>query len=226
MGYFIDASLTELSDWEKRALKFLLDRISREKVERLIEDYRQMPSGFHDKAKKCDDISASLCNAIIGLSIVRDLIELFNQPIPESFPAEDSARFSRNAFYAGMFIGMAIPGRGVEVLEYARKRAEEEGRRKGAVHAITTRHVPLNEFKEKAAAAARRLWASGSPLLHHQVVKYLTEEYQDAEGKHPFMHLPGDVNASPHKVLLETAKQVAREINRPDLISGGKKKRP
>jgi hypothetical protein len=63
---------------------------------------------------------------------------------------------------------------------------------------------------------ARREWENGSSLLHHQMKKYLAEEYQDDNKKHPFVNVP-------EKSILERVKRVAKEINRPDLISGQKK---
>jgi len=93
--------------------------------------------------------------------------------------------------------------------------------------ATDARHYALREFKEKAARVAQSEWKRGSTLLHHQMTKYLIEEYQDEKGKYPFMYLPNkDKNGNPlppEKVIRETLKQVAKIMNRPDLISGQRK---
>jgi len=225
MGYFIETSLKELSEWEKRTLSFLLERMPNEMVQRLIEDYRLAPNDFHENAEQSHGVPPSLCNAIIGLATIRDLIESTEEPIPEIIPAEDSARMARMAFYAGMFIGMSTPGRGVEVLSLEVEHAEAKGRAKWSKEAINSRHAPLRDFKQKASDVAKMKWESGSTLLHHQMAKYLIEEYQDVEGRYPFIHLPGDVNASPNNVLLETVKKVAKDLKRFDLISGLPKKK-
>lgn len=70
---------------------------------------------------------------------------------------------------------------------------------------------------EKAATVARHMWENGSTLLHHQMKKYLAEEYVDENGKYPFVALELE------KSILRTVKQVAIDMNRPDLISGQKK---
>jgi len=88
------------------------------------------------------------------------------------------------------------------------------------------KYEKLRDFKNKAAKVIEREWKNGSTLLHHKMAKYLCEYYQE-NNKHPFGHLPnidkdGDFPSS-EKVLREVAKEVAKKMNRHDLISGNKK---
>lgn len=82
--------------------------------------------------------------------------------------------------------------------------------------ATDARYGKQRELLARAANVAKKLWEGGERLLHHEMKKYLIEEYQDDAGKYPFLNLP-------EKSLLKTVKQVAKEMNRPDLISGQKK---
>ena len=95
--------------------------------------------------------------------------------------------------------------------------------------ATNVRYESLRIFKAKAAEVAKSLWEGGSMLLHHQMAQYLIEEYVE-DGKYPFLHLPekdrkGNFPPS-DKVLRDTVKLVAKDMNRPDLISGQKKPSP
>ena len=69
---------------------------------------------------------------------------------------------------------------------------------------------------EEVAAVARGEWESGSTLLHHQMKKFISEEYEDNVGKHPFLNLSD-------KSILGKCKEVAESMGRPDLIFGYKK---
>ena len=113
------------------------------------------------------------------------------------------------------FAGMLHDGLG-DLVEVERR----ESVKKACKKAGEARHKPLQEFKEKAVAAARAEWANGSSLLHHQMAKYLTEEYRDETGKYPFTNLPGKSKSSPEKVLCRVCKEVALGIGQPDLVFG------
>lgn len=89
-------------------------------------------------------------------------------------------------------------------------------RGKTAMNALNARHSPRRKLKEQAADVAKKEWVNGSTLLHHEMKRFLVEDYQDENGKYPFVNLPD-------RALLDTLKQVARELNRPNLISGQKK---
>lgn len=105
-------------------------------------------------------------------------------------------------------------------IEIALQKASKESSKK----ATDARHLALREFKKKAALAAKNQWENGSKLLHHEMAKYLETTYQDENGINPFWHLPGnDIDASSKKVLLQVVKEVAKEMNRPDMISGQRK---
>ena len=227
MGYFEESVRSEFTMWEQRVTSFLLESMTVEDIDRLIKDCRISTIDFHKRAKQKENLSRSNCNAILGLSIIRELLDQIKQPLPENIPIEFAARFSRDAFNAGNLIGMSAPGRGVEVLTSqmvsVREVAEREALSKNGLKAIAVRHAPLNEFKEKAAEVARLKWEQGSSLLHHQMVKFLIEEYKDENGKYPFMCLPDSKNSSPDKVLLKKMKEVAKDLRRIDLISGLKK---
>ncbi len=82
--------------------------------------------------------------------------------------------------------------------------------------ATDSRYSDQRLLLEKAANVARHLWENDSKLLHHQMKKYLEEDYQDEKGLHPFIYLP-------RKSFLNVLKQVAKEMNRYDLIGGQKK---
>ena len=95
------------------------------------------------------------------------------------------------------------------------------------INAANAKYKTLREFKEKAAAAAKKEWEAGSTRRHHEMARYLADDYLDENGKHPFMHLLGkDKNGNylpSDRVLRKQCKQVAKDIDRLDLISGNKK---
>lgn len=90
-------------------------------------------------------------------------------------------------------------------------------RTKAAQVATDSRYKSQRLLLKQAACVARSEWQNGSTLLHHQMKKFLVEEFQDESGKHPFLHLQ-------EKSILKVVKQVAKEMNRTDLISGQKKR--
>ena len=113
-----------------------------------------------------------------------------------------------------------------DTVSYVYEKAGSTSRLETSRKANDVRHENLRKFKEKAAIVAKQMWENGSTLPHHKMVKHLIEKYVE-NGKHPFSFLPikdeeGDLR-SPDKVLREVVKDVAKKMNRPDLISGQKK---
>jgi hypothetical protein len=223
MESWVKNCLENLEYWDHNVFSFLVEQSSVEQISLSIENYRMDPPGFHERAEKLYGLSQSSCNAIIGLSYVRDLIEESKRISTKRVPVESAAQFSWNAFQAGLFIGMASPGRSVEFLESKQQYAEKTAIKKSSMKANDARYLELRKFKERVACVARVMWLEGSDFLHNQMATYLMEEYQDEDGKHPFTNLPNNKKSSPDKVILKVLKQVAVEIGRPDLIHGRKK---
>ncbi len=94
--------------------------------------------------------------------------------------------------------------------------AEKAALKQASKNATDERYREPRQLLDKAASVAKLKWEGGSNLKHHQMKKYLIEEYQDEAGKYPFLNIAD-------KSILETCKRVALEIKRPDLISGQKK---
>lgn len=218
----IDATINELNEWERKVFDFVKERMPETLIEQSLNSWQADPHNFHSRMKDLYGMSPSICNAIIGLSAIRSLLEQKISPIPDTIPTSNAAHIARNAFHAGLFIGMANPGYGMEVLGWELQNAEKNVKQRSSKIAHDARYAQLREFKEKAAKIARQLWETGLKLSHDKMAKHLIENYQDETGKHPFMHLPNS-NEAPDKVLLEVVKDVAKKIKRPDLISGQKK---
>jgi len=94
-------------------------------------------------------------------------------------------------------------------------------RKKGSKNATDVKYSPGRDLYKEAIVIAKSKWEKGSPLKHHQMKKYLIKEYQVA-GKHPFAKFDSDCGYT-EKGLLERLKGLAKEMNRPDLISGQRK---
>jgi hypothetical protein len=94
--------------------------------------------------------------------------------------------------------------------------AEKTALKKASKNANDERYKKHRQQLKEVASVSQTLWRNGSILMHHQMKKYLIEEYQDKAGKYPFLNLP-------EKAILETCKKVLLEMNRTDLISGRKK---
>jgi len=117
--------------------------------------------------------------------------------------------------------GILLFDENAEIVALAEAQAVAMGTKKAA----DARYSDLRAFKIQAASVAKQKWENGSDLLHHQMVKYLMEEYQDANGKYQFMLLPDKDKSSPDRVLLKTVKAVAIDMDRRDLLSGLKVKK-
>jgi len=113
-----------------------------------------------------------------------------------------------------------------ETVSYVHGKTNTSSRLEASRKANDVRYESLRKFKEKAAMVAKHIWENGSTLPHHKMAKYLIEEYEE-NGKRPFSLLPVKDDEGfflpPDKVLRETVKDVAKGMNRPDLISGQKK---
>ena len=107
-----------------------------------------------------------------------------------------------------------------DTVSYVHKKAEKESRRKVSQNAVAKKNEPNQEFKEKAANVAKKLWEDGSELRHNKMVNFLMN-YIDDNGIKPFACLPN--KSSSANVLRETVKEVAIKLNRRDLITGLKK---
>jgi hypothetical protein len=130
------------------------------------------------------------------------LLELANQPwMPTKFWQE------RILFHYAQGVVDSLP----QLKKIASKQASD------------SKYSNLRKFKENASLIACGKWEGGSLMLHHEMATFLEKEYKDDDGCYLFQYLPGDKKASPHKVLLETVKKVAKELGKFELISGHKK---
>ena len=232
MSYWLIKGIQELEAWEPKILNFLSESLSPDAITYYFYEHERDFLGLYERSKNGScSLTPSSFDAISSISQIRVLLEEIKQPITESITAETAARFALLSFRAGLTTGMAAPGRGVEVLELDNHNLNEQQHhagkkaiRESSVKASDARYASLREFKEQAASVAKSIWESGSTQLHHQMAKHLETTYQNENGSNPFWHLPGkDIEASPSKVLLKVVKQVAKDINRMDLISGQKK---
>jgi hypothetical protein len=224
MCYWLEKGIKELECWEQRIFTFLSERLSPDAISYYLDEYLVDVQGLYERSKKGEGIfTPSIYDAIAGITQIRSLLVEIKQPITENIPLEIAARFAVLTFRAGYTTGMITPGRGVEVLEWEVNRLEDQHQFAGkkalsekSKKATDARYQEQRQTLDKAAVVARQLWDNGSVMLHHRMKQYLVEEYQDETGKYPFLSLPD-------KSLLETCKRVAKEIKRPDLISGQKK---
>ena len=228
---WIESGIKEFEEWEERVLSALAAFFPPDKISYYLDEYKRDNLGLFERAKIGEGLfNPGTFGAIASISQIRSLLEEIKQPLPEKVPLDLAARFAVLTFRAGFTTGMTSPGIGMVVLESEIHRLQNQQQyiaktaiRESSENAHNARYAPLREFKENAASVAKRAWEGGSNLFHHQMVKYLVEEYQDENGKHPFTQLPDKNKSTPEKVLLKTLKEVAKEINRPDLISGQKK---
>lgn len=94
--------------WERSSTAFLIDRgINPDDVEQYIEDNKCTPENFPQSMSGC----------IQGVSILRKVIYEMKQEMPENISLEVASWFAYNIFTAGIFMGKASPGRGMEVFE-------------------------------------------------------------------------------------------------------------
>lgn len=210
MMSYVEECKNNLFEWERKIAAFLEERLPAEKIEDCLAECRKDVSAFFYSPNN-QDIPPSLRQAVAGLMTIRRLLEWAATPLPDDIPAEDAARFAFNSFQAGLSVGMACPGRGMEVFQWQVEKLQQLPKR-----AADARYAESRKLNKYAAGVAKALWKDGSTLQHHQMKKYLTDEYQDKEGKFPF-------NLMTDRTLLRILKNVAKEIGRTDLISGLKK---
>lgn len=110
-----------------------------------------------------------------------------------------------------------------DTVSYVTEKAGVAAKAQVSKNANDTKYELLRKFKDDAAKVIEREWKNGSTLLHHKMAKYLCLDYTE-NNKHPFGQLPdrdkeGNFPSS-EKVLRDVAKDVAKKLNRPDLISG------
>lgn len=214
MDNIVEDTIETFREWEQILATFLSERLSPEIIEHCLSECRKDIRAF---SFADNEISPSLREGVVALSKIRELLKYTEQPLSESIPLLDAAHLVLLSFNAGLYAGMCGPGRGIEVFSFDNKRL-----RKGPSNAANARHKKLKEFKEHAGRVAKSEWEKGSPLKHHRMRTFLVEEYEEG-GRFPFAHLPDAPNDSSDQVLLDVVKQVAKDMDRPDLISGQKK---
>ena len=153
-----------------------------------------------------------LDTSLRALHLIQNLISNIND-MPDQLDRKEIVSVCKFFWEAGLMTGASLPS-----LDALGNRLLYDTK---GIHAVLKsardeRYADSRETLNRAAEVARQQWVSGSNLLHHQMKKYLVEEYRDEGGKYPFLSLPD-------KSLLEAVKRVAKEMNRPDLISGHKK---
>jgi len=235
MSYWVESIIEVLEEWELDGLSFLTEGLSHDDISYYLSEYKRDNSALLDGIIKGTALlPASSYDAISSIFQIRSILDEIKQPLHEIVTIETAAHLALRTFQAGIAAGMAIPSRQKENVELDNHRLRDQQEIAGAIaisglskNAHDVRYAPLRHFKEKVAGVAKKLWEDGSLLLHHKMAKYLIEEYQDENGKYPFMLLPiNDKDGNPlppDKVVRETLKQLATEMNRRDLVSGQKK---
>jgi len=211
-----------LVDRYEKALFCLLD--FREPVEKVF--FRNDPLVFSPLVRrKFRSSIVIIAPEEISLISIYDCLKKF-QKIIKLLPVE----ISKEQLFAITDLGrsihlasLSIFLRETNVSHVVKERLSVAERKKGSKAAADARYFLIREFKEKAAAIAKQQWENGSTLKHDKMVKFLTEEYVDSSGKHPFICLPDGKQSQPENVLRCVVKAVAKEMNRPDLICGIKK---
>ena len=95
---------------------------------------------------------------------------------------------------------------------------EKKARIKSSQSALDSRYASQRIKWAKLKSVAKKMWEEGDNRMHHEMKKFLIEEYKDENGKYPFVNLS-------ERSILNTLKEVAKALNREDLISGKKIKK-
>lgn len=95
-----------------------------------------------------------------------------------------------------------------------------EGIKAFSKKATDVQYSPERDLYKEALDIARSEWERGSLRIHHQMKRYLIKEYRN--GKSQFRTFDANRGYT-ERGLLERLKGLAKEMNRPDLISGQKK---
>jgi hypothetical protein len=211
-----------LVDRFEEALFYLLDFTGN--VEKML--FRKNPLSFsplsHRKSR------SSFCVLLpeqISLISIYDCLIKF-QKLIKSLPPKVSKEQLQAITDLGKSVHLAslsIFLRETNVSNIVKERLSGVERKKVSKSAADARYSLIREFKHKAAVVARCKWEEGSELTHDKMVKFLIEEYKDSNGKYPFISLPDAKKSQPENVLRDVVKNVAKEMNRPDLIRGNKK---
>jgi hypothetical protein len=223
MEHNIQECLDLLELYEKEVLLFLSNFFDEVEVEYLVEEFPNNPSEFTSKT------ATNGFKAIVGLYLLRTLKDKVKVLTgTDKISTEYSIQLIIQSFRAAVCCCRPMSDFNEKILEVFYESQPKAISKK----ATNARYENLREFKEKAANVAKIEWENGSILLHNKMAQFLENEYKDENGKHPFMYLPpfkdrrtGNMikDAPPNKVLLQITKRVAKEMNRPDLISGQKK---
>lgn len=234
MSSWIDLGIKELKAMEERVWSILSERFSTNEINQYLAEIEENIYELLAIAKRGDGLfTESAFMAISSLYSLRKLIkEVEDNPLPEDVPKETAARFALLAFRAGLSTGMVAPGRAVECLQWNQGKMKEEFTDKlnvageaaisdSARKSVSVRYEELNKIKDDAAVVAELLWVNGSELLHHDMADYLVDEYQDKNGRHPFLRLPGVKEGNEKKILRKVTKKVAKKMVRPDLVFNG-----
>lgn len=127
------------------------------------------------------------------------------------------------AFHAGLLLGKVpeLIGKVFAIVEKEIASEKEKlAPRQASKRATDAKYDPGRNLYKEAAEIAKSKWEKGEVLKHHQMKRYLIREYRG--GKSRFGRFDADSGYT-EKGLLKRLKELAKEMNRPDLISGQKK---
>ncbi len=227
---------SDLRRYYNTVLDYLDNYLTRDKLSPL-QDYFHLPSTTYSDAlsfvTEVHGYPKEVFFALESLERIKALIDAKQSPSEEPISPERAFLVAYSALRAGMMVGAIVGEKGgkersttFDIAAEQYRQLEAKVRKQSAEKAANARHRPLQEFKDKAAAAARAEWDKGSTLNHYQMSEYLAEEYQDENGRYPFTNLPDESKSSPGNVLRDVCKKVAAiDMNRPDLVFGLNKKK-
>lgn len=123
---------------------------------------------------------------------------------------ESIAEFLSRMFHSLHIAGINA-GRAINVDELKR-----EARKEASQKALNSRYAERNNLLEKAVKIAKKKWEEGSTKKHHEMKKFLVEEYKE-KGDIAFPFSGGEIS---DKALLKALRETLREMGRTDLIKG------
>lgn len=225
----IQKFIGELEEWSQQTYKFLERyKIPPEEIESWINDFdrnsydlhRQFIAKFNKEPFTYESL-ISIHFSFLGLSLIRKLIASVPKKLPTDIPPiEFMVLFARKAFEAGTVLA-TIPT--FDAMAKYKSLYNTEGIKAISKKATDEKYSPGRQLYKEAVDIAKSMWEQGSLLKHHQMKRYLIKDYRGETGvKSPFARFDASCGYT-EKGLLERLKALAKEMNRPDLISGQKK---
>jgi hypothetical protein len=190
----------------------LLHIFNQEQIDELLEIYKKNPD-------PPENTPAAMYFSVRGLFLSQFILAHINK-LQDKLSHEDAIYLGMAFYNAGFAVGAALPALCADGYKWLH---EAEGIKAISKRATDEKYLPGRQLYKEALDIAKSKWEQGSFLKHHQMKKYLIKEYRNGESlKSPFAIFDPDCGYT-EKGLLERLKGLAKEMHRPDLISGQKK---